>query len=233
MRALQVWSVTAHLLENKLRIVEALPLTPIEPPPQNQSVDSASRATRVLANPSAPSQKAIDALVLQTGIADWELEPPIFRAKVWEWSAISPRTGSKARVAIRGDRTVVHQFSTNVTPVNKPADDVRLVVTPLGAARSIGASCFQVEIGPYEVVLDCGTRPKGSKPIPALLLSKKSELVDRLSRSPRSYWSSANISLSISSRTNDLYSRDAGNCTHNAHRLLKSSASKRRFGTII
>ncbi|MBV9386766.1 MAG: MBL fold metallo-hydrolase [Chroococcidiopsidaceae cyanobacterium CP_BM_ER_R8_30] len=43
-----------------------------------------------------------------------------------------------------------------------------LVVTPLGAAMGIGASCFRVEIGPYEVVLDCGTRPKGDKPLPAL-----------------------------------------------------------------
>ena len=44
----------------------------------------------------------------------------------------------------------------------------RLAVTPLGAARGIGASCFQIQIGPYEVVLDCGTRPKGYDPLPAL-----------------------------------------------------------------
>jgi Cft2 family RNA processing exonuclease len=32
----------------------------------------------------------------------------------------------------------------------------------------IGASCFQVQIGPYEIVLDCGTRTKGHDPLPAL-----------------------------------------------------------------
>ncbi|MHC5932423.1 MBL fold metallo-hydrolase, partial [Nostoc sp.] len=42
-----------------------------------------------------------------------------------------------------------------------------LRVTPLGAARSIGASCLRVEIGNYEIVLDAGTRPKGSNPLPA------------------------------------------------------------------
>ncbi len=46
----------------------------------------------------------------------------------------------------------------------------RLIVTPLGAARGIGASCFRVQIGPYEIVMDAGTRPKGSDPLPALEL---------------------------------------------------------------
>jgi Cft2 family RNA processing exonuclease len=49
----------------------------------------------------------------------------------------------------------------------------RLIVTPLGAARGIGASCFRVQIGPYEIVMDAGTRPKGSDPLPAF------ELLDR------------------------------------------------------
>ncbi len=53
----------------------------------------------------------------------------------------------------------------------------RLSVTPLGAARSIGASCFRVLIGPYEIVLDAGTRPKGSNPLPAFEHLKNPNLI--------------------------------------------------------
>jgi uncharacterized protein len=52
-----------------------------------------------------------------------------------------------------------------------------LKVTPLGAARSIGASCFKVEIGKYEIVLDAGTRPKGDNPLPAFELLKNPNLI--------------------------------------------------------
>ncbi|HEY9876475.1 MAG TPA: MBL fold metallo-hydrolase, partial [Candidatus Obscuribacterales bacterium] len=53
----------------------------------------------------------------------------------------------------------------------------RLIVTPLGAARGIGASCFRVEIGPYEIVLDAGTRPKGNNPLPAFEHLKNPNLI--------------------------------------------------------
>jgi Cft2 family RNA processing exonuclease len=53
----------------------------------------------------------------------------------------------------------------------------RLEVVVLGAASSIGASCFQILIGPYEVILDCGLRQKGSKPLPAFELLKKPDLL--------------------------------------------------------
>lgn len=169
MKAEQVWSVTAQLLSSKLEIVEALPLSPIEEPePQPQLVETAYKASRVLANVSAPTQKAIDALERKTGISGWELSMPISRAHAWEWEATSSQIARKARVAVRGDRTVVHEFGTFAKPVHQLADCARLVVTPLGAARSIGASCFKVDIGPYEVVLDCGTRPKGYNPLPSL-----------------------------------------------------------------
>lgn len=168
MKAEQIWSVTAHLIDNKLQIVEALPLSLIELEPQRKPVETARAITPVLAKPSAPTQKAVDALIREIGIDNWELSQPISRGHTWEWEAISSQTGLKARVAVARDRLKVHQFNTSVTAVKQPTDRDRLVVTPLGAARSIGASCFQVEIGPYEVVLDCGTRPKGSKPLPAL-----------------------------------------------------------------
>ncbi len=53
----------------------------------------------------------------------------------------------------------------------------RLIVTPLGAARGIGASCFRVQIGPYEIVMDAGTRPKGSDPLPAFELLERPNLM--------------------------------------------------------
>ena len=53
----------------------------------------------------------------------------------------------------------------------------RLVVTPLGGALEIEANCFRVEIGPYEVVLDCGTRTIGPNPLPALSYLKHPELL--------------------------------------------------------
>ena len=180
MKAEQIWSVTADLEENKLTIVEAVPITPIEkeaePQPQ-PVVETAARVELALPKPTAPTQKAIDALEQETGMIDWSLSQPVLRNHAWEWSAVSTQTGSKARVAINGSSQVVHQFSTSTTPAELLVDTDRLAVTALGAARGIGASCFQVEIGPYEVVLDCGTRPKGSKPLPALEYLKNPNLL--------------------------------------------------------
>ncbi len=180
MKAEQIWSVTAHLEDNKLTIVEAVPITPIEkeaePQPQ-PVVETAARVEPTAARVTAPTQKAIDALEQETKIIDWELGQPVLRGHAWEWSAISAQTGLKARVAINGNRQVVHQFSLATAPPESPYDIDRLAVTALGAARGIGASCFQVEIGPYEVVLDCGTRPKGSKPLPALEYLKNPNLL--------------------------------------------------------
>lgn len=89
---------------------------------------------------------------------DWETQSPLgdndaLGIRDWEESSPSPRS-----------------------PVPSPLVD-RLVVTPLGAARSIGASCFRVEIGPYEIVLDAGTRPKGSNPLPAFEYLKNPDLI--------------------------------------------------------
>lgn len=65
MKAGQIWSVTADLEENKLTIVEAVPITPIEkeaePQPQ-PVVKTAARVEPTVPKPTAPTQKAIDAL---------------------------------------------------------------------------------------------------------------------------------------------------------------------------
>lgn len=129
-----------------------------------------------------PTEKALAALVAETKINDWELSSPKLRKnKSWEWQAISKTAQTQARVQVFGIRKKprVYQYSS---PINSPdlveptvieseEDETLnndLVVTPLGAAKGIGASCFQIKIGPYEIVLDCGTRPKGYDPLPAL-----------------------------------------------------------------
>lgn len=138
----------------------------------------------VLPDPTAPIQEALAALALETGVPDWELLSVQRRAEVWEWEAVNSRLERQARVQVKSwDKaaqiylypSVVAQHEDNsvADPVSETDDNStinkqRLKVTPLGAAQGIGASCFRVEIGPYEVVLDCGTRPKGCDPLPAL-----------------------------------------------------------------
>ncbi|NET05553.1 MAG: MBL fold metallo-hydrolase, partial [Symploca sp. SIO2B6] len=133
--------------------------------------------TRVLEDPSAPDHKALAALCAHTGDeTNWQLFPGVWRRYAWEWEAINPATGQQARVQImaRGTKSQVYLYPEVASDLAPKAsatsleETENLVVTPLGAARSIGASCFKVEIGPYEIVLDCGTRPKGYEPLPAL-----------------------------------------------------------------
>ncbi|WP_341531696.1 MBL fold metallo-hydrolase (plasmid) [Nostoc sp. UHCC 0302] len=71
---------------------------------------------------------------------------------------------------------MIHEFSQPQVQLEDSQSDL-LRVTPLGAARSIGASCFRVEIGNYEIVLDAGTRPKGSQPLPAFEHLKNPNLI--------------------------------------------------------
>ena len=129
-----------------------------------------------------PTEKAQAALIAETQVEDWELGTPKQRkSKSWEWEAFSKTTQRHARVQVFGNRKKpkVYQYSQSInTPVFAATPDAdseeqgtlnsHLVVTPLGAAKGIGASCFQIALGPYEIVLDCGTRPKGYDPLPAL-----------------------------------------------------------------
>ena len=70
MKAEQVWSVSAKLAANKLEIVEALPITLIESEPQPKAVKATAPVELELASSSAPTKKAIDALVEQTGVVE-------------------------------------------------------------------------------------------------------------------------------------------------------------------
>lgn len=163
MKAEQIWSVKAFLVGDKLQIVEARPLSGVG------ELEKTASPKLIIAAPSPPTQKAIAALVLETGVDGWEVITANRRSYGWEWEAIATDEGRKARVVVNNEQCQVHQYNSNIALVGTESDTKeRLVVTPLGAARGIGASCFQVEIGPYEVVLDCGTRPKGCDPLPAL-----------------------------------------------------------------
>ncbi|NET66076.1 MAG: MBL fold metallo-hydrolase [Moorea sp. SIO1G6] len=124
---------------------------------------------------AAPPTETIDRVLAtlkqKTGVNDWQLDLPKQRGRTrWEWEAFSPSTQQQARVSLKGNYIHVYYYQFPDIPsasVDSQSYD-RLIVTPLGAARSIGASCFKILIGPYEVVLDCGTRPKGYDPLPAL-----------------------------------------------------------------
>lgn len=123
-------------------------------------------------------QIAREALAERMPGIDWQWGKTIERGNLWEWEVLSPTTPQKARVQIDTSQPLeraicrislsqrdifISSLSAEPAELSNPE---HLAVTPLGAARGIGASCFKVEIGPYEVVLDAGTRPKGSNPLP-------------------------------------------------------------------
>lgn len=119
------------------------------------------------------------ALIETTQISGWQFLQPKQRDRLWEWEAFFKESGQQRRARVQAhsstEQVEVYQYPHNGEIQQFIGDEEiedekksdRLVVTPLGAARSIGASCFRVEIGPYEIVLDAGTRPKGSNPLPA------------------------------------------------------------------
>lgn len=127
-----------------------------------------------------PNDAALTALLEETQQSGWQLAPAIKRRDGWEWEAVLPTIGKRARVLIRGKNIKVYEYAPEVKEVVELGNtqgitigdrenlNNRLIVRPLGAAKGIGASCFQVFIGPYEIVMDCGTRPKGYDPLPAL-----------------------------------------------------------------
>ncbi len=148
---------------------------------------------------------ALSALNLDLCERDWELSLTRVKEPTWEWEAQSlVPTELRARVQVNARTKVARVYAYphqskfgglgegategqgdgetggqgdwgKVEGDNKYLD--RLIVTPLGAARGIGASCFRVQIGPYEIVMDAGTRPKGSDPLPAFELLERPNLI--------------------------------------------------------
>ncbi|HEY9596587.1 MAG TPA: MBL fold metallo-hydrolase, partial [Cyanophyceae cyanobacterium] len=144
------------------------------PPAQNGNSSTANTqsngSSKVV---SPPIEVAIAALVEHTQTDNWELRSLKQRNRTWEWQAFSRTSQRQARVKVVGNGRKVDVYEYPFIPDSPEtlvdAEQIdRLVVTPLGAAMGIGASCFQILIGPYEIVLDCGTRPKGYDPLPAL-----------------------------------------------------------------
>jgi len=165
---------------------EVLPATPSTSAASANTQPSNPPTSKVaLATPStsvASAERALAALIAETQTDDWVLGKSKQRTKKsWEWEAISKTTQLHARVKVFEGRKKPRVYQYPSIPQKNetlalPLND-RLVVTPLGAARGIGASCFQVLIGPYEIVLDCGTRPKGYDPLPALEHLKNPDLL--------------------------------------------------------
>ncbi len=144
---------------------------------------------------------AKQAVIAQTSQTQWFFSSPVQRGKLWEWEAVLSDSNAleshhdspealRARIQVNPYTEVAqvlwfsNKFNNHVenadldstTDTEYPHQN-RLSVTPLGAARSIGASCFRVLIGPYEIVLDAGTRPKGSNPLPAFEHLKNPNLI--------------------------------------------------------
>jgi Cft2 family RNA processing exonuclease len=127
---------------------------------------------------------ALSALQQATDLADWQLGTPTVRDRRWEWNATSGNKHARVMVNTVTKEAEVAYGSPTLLLANPvltvqevSLQENRLQVTPLGAARSIGASCFRVEIGPYEVILDAGTRPKGSQPLPEFDLIHNPNLI--------------------------------------------------------
>ena len=128
------------------------------------------------ANQPEMTATALAAMNQEVPDRDWEISLVRVKEPAWEWEAQSlTPTELRGRVQVnsRSKAAKVHLYPRQAKYI--PASQLeisqtdpqhldRLIVTPLGAARGIGASCFRVQIGPYELVMDAGTRPKGSDP---------------------------------------------------------------------
>ncbi len=161
-----------------------------------RNLDNDSLAERLRQRQQEITPIALSALNLELGERDWELALTRVKEPTWEWEAQSlVPTELRARVQVNARTKVARVYTYPRQSKYVPAKSSilldgekvttdesdnyldRLIVTPLGAARGIGASCFRVQIGPYEIVMDAGTRPKGSDPLPAFELLERPNLI--------------------------------------------------------
>jgi Cft2 family RNA processing exonuclease len=199
----QLWQIIAQRVGKTLEILKATHLDSTEG--EQSTVRSLpSVAPKTVYNPrnldgdrkAEMTPFALSALNLELDERDWELSLTRVKEPIWEWEAQSlAPTELRARVQVHGRTKVArvyaypHQTKFVLAKSTLPTDGGeltvdegdkyldRLIVTPLGAARGIGASCFRVQIGPYEIVMDAGTRPKGSDPLPAFELLERPNLM--------------------------------------------------------
>jgi len=194
MKVGQMWSCTAVRVGCALHVREGMRLEETTETTDNQplskecdrnstpeSASSLSASSLPLSpEPQAPTHLATAALEqLSTEPDNWLLLTPTRRRVGWEWEATNSLTGQRARIHVggRSSKAKIYHYPPPASDLPVATDATHLVVRPLGAALGIGASCFQVEIGPYEIVLDCGTRPKGYDPLPALNYLKNPDLL--------------------------------------------------------
>jgi Cft2 family RNA processing exonuclease len=195
----QLWQFVALRVGAALNIVSAteiveavVPSLIIDPPaPKTASQPRNLDKESFQANREEITSIALAALNAEIPGQDWELALSRVKEPTWEWEAQSLIPADlRARVQVNSRSKVarIHPYpdrskfiraaaSENSTEVGAEPDLDRLIVTPLGAARGIGASCFRVQIGPYEIVMDAGTRPKGSDPLPAFELLNRPNLI--------------------------------------------------------
>ena len=197
----QLWQFVAQRVGMTLTIVAATQLDGQEV--AASTVNLPSVAPKTVYNPRNLDRDrkqeitpiALSALNLELCERDWELSLTRVKEPTWEWEAQSlVPTELRARVQVNARTKVARVYAyphqSKFIPANNvPVDGEevttdegdkyldRLIVTPLGAARGIGASCFRVQIGPYEIVMDAGTRPKGSDPLPAFELLERPNLI--------------------------------------------------------
>jgi Cft2 family RNA processing exonuclease len=203
LRIEEKWRVVAQREGKYLKIVTA---TCQESPRDNARIQtnggnfSPQAPKRVIS--LDPSVDEVEVRLIATAALDeevkdqeWQLTLYLTKGKIWEWEAqsiTSPNIRGRVQVHVREKVAQVYLYPDGsrllpgeeieqpaqiegIEEIVKPED--RLIVTPLGAARGIGASCFRVQIGPYEIVMDAGTRPKGSDPLPAFELLNRPNLL--------------------------------------------------------
>jgi uncharacterized protein len=168
---IQVQAATLSSFTETLTVVQTITQTAKPKPVRSLDAKQFDRRTQEL------TEIAQVALIQETGQADWQLSQLTVRDRRWEWLATNKTITTRVMVnASTREAEVAYQQIIPDLPLASEQQE-RLHVTPLGAARSIGASCFRVEIGPYEIILDAGTRPKGSQPLPEFDLIKNPNLI--------------------------------------------------------
>jgi Cft2 family RNA processing exonuclease len=169
-----LWQITAHRQSNFLMIVDGHNLSQIS---EKQTFSNNERVKKSIDSPRRlakdPDEQAAWMVVEASAVpVNWEIQQPVWRSQsqqpYWEFMAVRDDQGvGKLKVSIDPPSCEIIEFAISAPKEFSTEKEKRLNITPLGAARSIGASCFRVLIGPYEVVMDTGTRPKGSDPLPS------------------------------------------------------------------
>jgi Cft2 family RNA processing exonuclease len=169
----EFWQITASRQGNVLIITDSKNLTHAQEKinsikaPIPRSIAAHRKSAKDV------NEQAAWAILEESGLPeDWQIQKPVWRSQsqnpYWEFGVWQEeRSVGKLKVSIDPPSCEIIEFAIPVPKEFSTEKEKRLNITPLGAARSIGASCFRVLIGPYEVVMDTGTRPKGSDPLPS------------------------------------------------------------------